>query len=364
MQQMQQNRFAFLDGIRGLGAIFVVTRHTEDFWNFTLFRNYIAVDLFFILSGFVIAFAYDKKLSTGSMSFSKFLKIRLIRFYPVFLLSLAIISAKFITHAYLKHEFQIDKVTEFAYLVGMSAFFLPSHIAQNESFFPINGPYWSLFFELISNIIYGAIQPFLNNIVLITTVVLSGISMAVFSYYNGTLNGGSSWGVFQFFTGFSRSVFGIFFGLLLYRNYDFFSRYLGKLMSPWLTYVIISIILVSPSFGHYDWFIDMVLVFFVLPILVICAAQGASQRTEKVLLLLGAASYPMYVLHIPLGEVVSMSYSYFLNGRVENHAPFSGIILVVILIIVSVLVDKHFDSPVRRWLSGKLIKREPLKQSA
>src|ERR1700692_1948753 len=83
-----RNRYAYLDGIRGLAAILVLVRHTGNFWHFGFYRSYLAVDLFFILSGFVIAYAYDEKLREGAISFTQFLKIRLIRLYPVFLMSL------------------------------------------------------------------------------------------------------------------------------------------------------------------------------------------------------------------------------------------------------------------------------------
>ncbi|WP_374593252.1 acyltransferase family protein, partial [Aquabacterium sp.] len=83
------NRFVFLDGIRGLAALIVLTRHTYDFWGFKFFHGYLAVDLFFLLSGFVISSAYDRRLDEGAISRTDFVVIRLIRFYPVYLISIA-----------------------------------------------------------------------------------------------------------------------------------------------------------------------------------------------------------------------------------------------------------------------------------
>lgn len=64
-----RKNYPFLDGIRGMAATFVLLRHTGEFWNgMRFYHSYLAVDLFFVLSGFVIAHAYERKLQTGAMS--------------------------------------------------------------------------------------------------------------------------------------------------------------------------------------------------------------------------------------------------------------------------------------------------------
>ena len=156
---MTRNRYAFLDGIRGIAAIFVLTRHTENYWNFSLYRSYLAVDLFFILSGFVISCAYDEKLKTGVISFKKFITIRLVRLYPAFLVSLVICSIILIFRTVSKHHENQMLLTEAVSLIIATAFFLPYKIGGNSDLFPINGPYWSLFFELVVNAIYAAARP-------------------------------------------------------------------------------------------------------------------------------------------------------------------------------------------------------------
>lgn len=77
---MNKVKFASLDAIRGIAAIFVVTRHTgEYFGGYPFFNSFLAVDIFFLLSGFVIAHAYGKKLLSNTISNTDFFKIRLIR---------------------------------------------------------------------------------------------------------------------------------------------------------------------------------------------------------------------------------------------------------------------------------------------
>ena len=79
---MTQRRFSYLDGLRGMAAIFILTRHTGQFWGYSFYRSYLAVDIFFVLSGFVIAYAYDNKMKSGQMSIKQFFLIRIKADYP------------------------------------------------------------------------------------------------------------------------------------------------------------------------------------------------------------------------------------------------------------------------------------------
>lgn len=231
---MQNNRYYFLDGIRGIAAIFVLTRHTSNFWGVELYRSYLAVDVFFILSGFVIANAYDEKLYSGAMSLKKFILVRLIRLYPVFILSLIFCSAILIIKIILNNSAVFIGLPEALKMIGMTALFLPFMMEGSASLFPINGPYWSLFFELISNFIYGIIRPLLNNFILHTVVIIFGLIVAATSYLNGNLDIGFNWGYMSLAAGFSRSIFGIFMGLLLHRHHELLEFFLGDLYLPGL----------------------------------------------------------------------------------------------------------------------------------
>ena len=71
-------RFVFLDGLRDIAAIFVFVSHSWAMWGFAFTRSYLAVDLFFVMSGFVIAQAYDDKLLSGALNAFQFVRIRII----------------------------------------------------------------------------------------------------------------------------------------------------------------------------------------------------------------------------------------------------------------------------------------------
>ena len=99
---MNNKRYEILDGMRGIAALLVLTRHTTEFWTFTLHHSYLAVDLFFLLSGFVLASSYDISLRDRVLSVRRFIFLRLIRLYPLFLVSVACFLLLFL----------IDKVFE------------------------------------------------------------------------------------------------------------------------------------------------------------------------------------------------------------------------------------------------------------
>src|SRR6266567_7433463 len=214
---MSGNRYAYLDGIRGVAAILVLVRHTGNFWHFGFHRSYLAVDLFFILSGFVIAYAYDEKLRDGKISIAQFVKIRLIRLYPVFLMSVLMCGVVVAAAVMFDPPGTAPSIAEIASVIVLTAMYLPSRLSGSNDLFPLNGIYWSLFFELLVNVLYAAVRPWLNTAVLVVAAASFGFMVALIAYGYGTLNVGFTWGIGPVFSGFVRAAFGIFLGLLLFR---------------------------------------------------------------------------------------------------------------------------------------------------
>jgi peptidoglycan/LPS O-acetylase OafA/YrhL len=90
MNAIKSTRFDLLDGLRGVAAIAVMLHHYTQHTGWDWFGGaWVAVDLFFVLSGFVIAHSYSKKLLNG-MSFREFAFVRLVRLAPLYLLGLAL----------------------------------------------------------------------------------------------------------------------------------------------------------------------------------------------------------------------------------------------------------------------------------
>ncbi|HEX7694251.1 MAG TPA: acyltransferase family protein, partial [Sphingomonas sp.] len=88
---MEKRRFVVLDGMRGLAALSVVALHTAQYFPSQTgpARAYLAVDFFFMLSGFVMAHAYGDKLRAG-LTIKGFAEIRLARLYPMIFLGVTL----------------------------------------------------------------------------------------------------------------------------------------------------------------------------------------------------------------------------------------------------------------------------------
>ena len=349
---MTVNRYTFLDGVRGIAAIFVFTRHASDFWGWRPYRSYLAVDLFFLLSGFVIAYAYDERLRNKKMSTRQFLLTRLIRLYPMFLLSVIVSSLVVIGKSAMGAQEHIP-VGEMLGVFALTALFLPAKMQGNVQLFPLNGPYWSLFYELVANALYALLLPVLNTYVLACIVAASLAAVCFGAVLHGNLDMGLYWGLASNAAGFFRSTFGIFLGLLIYRNTEFLTRYLGGRVSPWYGVIGMALVLATPMLPRFNAQMDLLAVAVILPVCLILASQDRPSRMDSVFLVLGAVSYPIYVLHVPIIAIISLA----IAGRMAYHPPLGGAILLAGIVALSVWIVKVYDLPARRWLSRKILKK-------
>lgn len=345
---MNLNRFSYLDGLRGIAAFFVLTRHTEPFWNFTFHRSYLAVDIFFILSGFVISMAYDEKLSTKVLAPGEFFKIRVIRLYPILLLSL-LFSAAFFACQLLSGATPIPPGI-FSLALLFSLFLIPVKFAGYTNLFIVNGPFWSLFYEIIVNVIYAFFRPFLLDRVLIFSIVFFAAIVSAGAIVHSDLDVGFNWGLASMCAGFSRAMLGISIGLLLHRKFPFFEKYVKK-APPVFSIILMALVFCVPALGKFNALVDIVAITLVFPVCVYWGAIPDREKKHHLLQALGSASYPLYVLHVP--------FAYFLAGffgkEITTYAPFSGVVFATALILLSIASEKIYDIPVRRWLSKRFL---------
>ena len=349
---MKQN-FVILDGIRGIAAIFVLILHTDNYWGgLSFFHSHLAVDAFFILSGYVIAHAYENKLANGQISLKDFMVIRLIRLYPMFFISV------FVTASLAIWRYTISDHQDSGYLnslitsIGLTFLLLPSVLSNNISLFPLNGTYWSIFYELVINLFYAAIRPILSNKLLVGGIGLLAILLCMVASLNGSLGAGFTWRYTSIITGLTRSGFGILLGIYLYR--------VGKSFKPnitvptWLIISLPAIVLMMPDFGVLNSIFELFAVFIIFPFSIVFGARCyCNQMTSSVFKVLGQASYPIYLLHIPIASLI---YSFGFGSYVERFAPVSGILFVILMILLSLIVEKFYDLPLRKYLTKRLLK--------
>ncbi len=344
-----KHRYAYLDGMRGIAALFVVLRHTVEYWDFTIFRSYVAVDIFFVLSGFVIANAYAGKMAAGTLSLRGFFLVRLIRLYPVYALSLCLAIPLFVLEM-TDAGTPLDLMTT-VQLIILSMLFLPGYANPGGSLFPVNDPYWSLFFELAANIVYGILRPVLSTPVLLTIVVTLGVILCSGIVIQGNLNFGFLYTGQAAAAGMVRASFGIFLGVLMFA----FRHRWPLRPRPWLGILLMCGVFLIPSVAGLDAVIDILAVVLILPACVMLAASTEAGPTTRSMLFLGSASYPIYVLHEPFGTL----FTRLTDGATVTYASTSGWILLAFLVVICSLLEKKIDEPVRKWLARRLMKRPP-----
>lgn len=222
-----KKHFIILDALRGVAAIIVVCFHILEIFSGydpreqIINHGYLAVDFFFLLSGFVIGYAYDDRWN--KMSLKDFFKRRLIRLHPMIIMGMLIGAIMFYFSA---SPVSFPNVSEYAVwkliLVMLFGFtllpLLPSMDVRGwGEMHPLNGPAWSLFYEYVANILYSLIVRKCSKTVLAIIVFLAGCALADLAISRGDVIGGWSLDSIQLRVGLTRLIYPFFTGLLLSR---------------------------------------------------------------------------------------------------------------------------------------------------
>ncbi|MBR6640210.1 MAG: acyltransferase [Muribaculaceae bacterium] len=371
--------YELLDGLRGVAAILVLFYHIFEGFSFaeisneagdgiitTLNHGHIAVDFFFILSGFVISYAYDdrwKKMNTW-----QFFKRRLIRLHPMLIIG-AIIGA--VTFAIASFE-KWDGTTSPIGLVMVALLFsmlmipavpgVPYEVRGNGEMFPLNGPGWSLFFEYIGNILYALFIRRLSTKLLATLAAILGVLHAWF--FIGNISEydmvGVGWTIDEvnFWGGLVRMLFPFTIGMLLARTFKP-CKIKGAF---WICSIMLIAIFSTPYIApendiSLNSLYEVVCIAIIFPFIVWLGACGSCEgHTSKINKWLGDISYPLYIVHYP---IMYLFYAWLIENEYYTLQDCIGMALLVVVssITLAFLCLKLYDEPVRKWLAKKLLNK-------
>lgn len=347
-----KQHFIILDGLRGIAAVAVVLLHFGEAAGFEYNRNpishgFLAVDFFFVLSGFVIGYAYDDRLK--NLGIGGFFKARLIRLHPMVVFGsivglLAILFNPFNTYPW-QHM-----VVQMLPALLCSVLLMPFPLVPgSKGLFGLNAPFWSLFWEYIANIFYAAFLWRINLRWHAFLLMISGIMICVVCYHYANLTGG--WNIHTFWVGATRVSYSFLSGLLIYRRNWIIKNNLG--------FAGISVLLFAAfivPYTHWDVLVEPLIVLFYFPFLVALGA-GASLRpnARNICIFLGAISYPLYAIHAPLVSIFGNYYNAYKPNNIQLLAIIAG--GLVLLIGFAWFVVKIYDKPIRRYLSAGKIGR-------
>lgn len=291
---MSQRKFQTLDGLRGLAAAAVVMFHLHHFLP-AIWRPvsaYLAVDLFFALSGFVLAEAYGRRLDEG-LSFRRFMGKRLARLWPLYALGLAIAAAPLVVGV-------VHGQTPFRALIPIlpAALMLPWPGPEGQ-LYPLNFVAWSLAYELVANAVMVLCWRWLSRAALLAIVAASALGLAASVMIFGSLDLGFTLSAAP--TALARVLFSFFLGVLIWR-----ARPATSGISPWAPVLLLALVLAcAPSPGLRPIF-DLASVTLILPgVLWLGAASEPGPLSLPLFRAAGAASYAVYVTHVPILKWVS-----------------------------------------------------------
>ena len=189
--------FETMNGLRGFAALVVVGFHWSLRDPLNLENGFLAVDLFFVLSGFVIAHSYEERLEIG-LPLRDFFIIRLVRLYPLYLFgtlfSILVVAISFLTKGRI-----IETNVNLFNAIPWALLMLPTPPQNAEwsqaSLYPLNIPAWSLLFEILINCIYAMSFRYWTAANIFRFLIFSGLSLISFQFMTNTSFGdcGPNW---------------------------------------------------------------------------------------------------------------------------------------------------------------------------
>jgi peptidoglycan/LPS O-acetylase OafA/YrhL len=363
-----KRHYPILDGLRGVAALIVVAFHLFEAHAASRFgqiinHGYLAVDFFFLLSGFVIGYAYDDRWN--SMSTTEFFKRRLIRLHPMIVVAMIIGALMFYFQASpifpRIHETPVWLLLV-VMVIGMTLIpVAPSlDIRGWSEMHPLDGPGWSLFYEYVGNILYALFVRKFSKLLLSLCVFAAGAALVHYCVTGptGDVIGGWSLEPGQIRVGLTRLLYPFFAGLLLSRVVR-----VGHVRHAFLLCsVIITVALALPRFGgeHDLWMnglYESLCIIVVFPLVVYLGASGdvKSGLSARMCGFLGDISYPIYIIHYPF----VYTYTAWVQDNkipVAQGWPIAAATLALCMLLAWLCL-RFYDVPVRQWLTAKYMKK-------
>ena len=376
---MEKPRYDILDGLRGVAAMMVLLYHVfNDAKSFFVwpapvnefYHGFLGVDFFFILSGFVMGYAYDERWLTPSqpprgeaMTFWGFVKRRLIRLHPMVVMGVLIGVVAFIIPGCTKWDGSAVPVETLMWATLLALFLIPApsgmDVRGNTEAFPLNGPHWSLFFEYLGSLLYGMLLHRLPTKWLRVWVACGIVSLATYALFQE--DGGVAYGwssePMNLLGGALRMLYAYPMGLLMARMFR--RRKPEPLHGPVFLFcsVALVVLLGFPLFGGKDTetIFQLICIFSFFPGIIWIGARGVVQgRQQQAVSFLGRLSYPLYAVHFPLIYL-------YITWVSSDGQPYEGysqpwvkaVITIAASLLLATLCLLFYDEPLRKRLGGK-----------
>lgn len=386
-----KSHYVILDGLRGVAALLVVWYHVFEGFAFAQVTNgagdgiittfnhgYLAVDFFFMLSGFVISYAYDDRWK--KMSLGQFFKRRLLRLHPMVIIGALVGTIAFCIGGCTNWSGEVAQWYNILLAAVLGMLLIPAipgcsyDVRGNGEMFPLNGPSWSLFFEYIGNVIYALIIRKLSAKWLKITVIIMALLFGAFAVTDtsgyGSIGVGWTLDKINFAGGLLRMLFPFTLGMLIRRRLfsgnksatgscknsttarksggaqlaSYLKGFTGTtsfIISSLLLFIIFSVpFLGSDGNLSRNGIFEFCAISIIFPIILIMGAGAAIPQTHKkglgiiwVTSFFGRLSYPLYIVHYP---VMYLFYSWLIKEEVytlsQGWTTVAGVIAIILII--------------------------------
>ena len=369
--------FYSLDVLRGLAALSVVFWHWQHFfffgtkpgafdvarlpfseWVFVLYtKGWLAVDLFFSLSGFVFYWLYSKRVSEGAISPSKFALLRFSRLYPLHFVTLFIVAVS---------QLWLIKVSRsyFVYPNNDGNHFMLNLIFASswgfERGYSFNGPIWSVSVEVLLYALFFSC----SRLFPVRAIVLALISIFGFyivqKYYQPIGRG-----IGSFFLG--GCVFLVYKAIVTSHRAAALTKWLAILMiSAWVATIVIAQQGVDLSIrgvpflwrfdAYFQWIVHKILsawpVFVLFPLTILSLALIETHRGTlgRRVSFIGDISNSSYLLHFPLQLLFIVVLTRFAVNNSVYYSPWFMLLFFTVLIAACLISFRYFEMPAQKYL--------------
>ena len=334
-----------LDALRGVAAVGVVIFHAQTWFGggYLFLHGDLAVDFFFVLSGFVIEHAYGHRLALprGGAAIAR---TRILRLYPLLVFGTVVGIA-----VYLLRNHALGLPLDRQVIADCLASLIPFPALWRDALFPVDPAVWSLFWELVVNFGFALVLYRMKS----PALVVFAVALAAMLIVKSVAAGGLDFGPYRTDWAFGgvRAFYGFIVGMLLLRRVRSYPQ-AARWSHIWVVIFVIAMLSANPPRGIWSTGYELLVVILVNPMIVLFAARSAP-IVPRIEAWSGAMSYPLYVIHAPILLVVG---GVLARTHATAYLPkwLIGLMIVVILVGLADALNRWFDVPVRRYLGRRL----------
>ncbi|MFC4262689.1 acyltransferase family protein [Ferruginibacter yonginensis] len=333
--------------LRGVASLLVVLFHTTSLIKESIHLNFIGgfflfggagVDIFFVLSGFIIAYS-SQQLHYKNNSFTSFLKRRFVRVFPVYWVIITLLLAlQIMLPTFYNNQYNLN-----ASNLLSTFLLLPQHTM-------LNGVSWTLSYEIFFYILFS-LSFLIPNKKVLTVISVLYLAIIILLPLMGFINH-SSWYYFVFFPMNIEFFMGIAIAVFMKK----ISLNLGKILVLLGTILFLCAgVLYNNDIALVAGFFNRVIFFGVPSFFIIAGVVRLEQqkqiKTNRILNSLGTASYSLYLIHLPIiAAFLKLTGKYFNQSAILLHV--FALFIIIFICVLSIIFFNVIEKPLIKKLNS------------